>query len=99
MSAARRPGPNSTSRRKIKARLAERDGMACFYCRTPFATADEGTLDHLVPYSHVPGWRQANLVLACRPCNVAKADQLPQQFLRPVGLGPGLVPLALAGVS
>lgn len=94
VSAVRRPVPNSTKRRKLKAALAERDGMACFYCRTPFTSAEEGTLDHLVPYSRVPGWSQANLVLACRACNDAKADRLPQEFLRAAGLGPGLVPLS-----
>lgn len=94
MSAVRRPAPNSAARRRLKARLADRDGLACFYCRTPFAAPAEGTLDHLVPYSHVPGWRQANLVLACAACNAAKSDRLPQAFLRPSGFGPGLVPLA-----
>jgi hypothetical protein len=41
----------------------------------------------------IPGWHQANLVLACRPCNEAKADTLPQLLLRPVGYRPGLVPV------
>jgi 5-methylcytosine-specific restriction endonuclease McrA len=93
VSAGRRAVPKAADRRKLKARLAARDGMACFYCGTEFGSLADATLDHLVPYSEVPGWRQANLVLACLPCNVAKADQLPQAFLRPVGYGPGLVPL------
>jgi 5-methylcytosine-specific restriction endonuclease McrA len=89
-----RPAPNSARKRKIKARLIERDGFACFYCGTGFATATDATVDHLVPQSQVPGWRLANLVLACQPCNQAKADLLPQALLRPVGFGPGLVPLS-----
>lgn len=84
---------NSTRRRQIKRSLAGRDGMACFYCRTPFADASEATIDHLVPQSAIPGWKLANLVLACQPCNAAKADTLPQALLRPAGYGPGLVPL------
>lgn len=84
---------NSTRRRQIKRSLIGRDGMACFYCRTPFADVSEATIDHLVPQSAVPGWKLANLVLACQPCNAAKADTLPQAFLRPAGFGPGLVPL------
>lgn len=68
--------------------------MECFYCRTPFASAADATLDHLVPKSLVPGWAQANLVLACLACNLAKGDMLPQALLRPTGYGPGLVPLA-----
>ena len=68
--------------------------MECFYCRTPFTSVDDATLDHLVPKSLLPGWVQANLVLACLPCNLAKGDTLPQALLRPIGYGPGLVPLA-----
>lgn len=84
------PGPPAARRRRIKARLAERDGMACFYCVHPFTTLVEATIDHLVPRCLLPGWLQANLVLACHPCNQAKADQLPQRLLRPSGYGPGL---------
>lgn len=88
------PKPGSARKRKIKASLIRRDGMACFYCGTSFADASEATVDHLVPQSQIPGWRLANLVLACEPCNHAKADLLPQSLLRPVGYGPGLVPLS-----
>jgi len=88
-----RHAPNSARMRKIKARLIERDGPACFYCHTRFPSAAGATVDHLVPQSFVPGWRLANLVLACGPCNAAKADTLPQALLRPTGYGPGLVPL------
>jgi 5-methylcytosine-specific restriction endonuclease McrA len=91
--------PNAARKRQIKASLIRRDGLACFYCGTSFADATAATIDHLVPRSIMPGWRLANLVLACLPCNQAKADSLPQAFLRPVGYGPGLVPLsgALSG--
>ncbi|MFE0778784.1 HNH endonuclease [Streptomyces sp. NPDC058861] len=90
-------GPGSKRRRLLKSRLAERDGAVCFWCRSPFGPALEGaTLDHLVPRSHVHTWAQAALVLACAPCNEAKADTLPQVLLRPaVAYGPGLVPLAV----
>lgn len=91
--------PNAARKRQIKTSLIRRDGLACFYCATPFADAAEATVDHLVPQAQLPGWRMANLVLACPPCNQAKADRLPQALLRPVGYGPGLVPLsgALSG--
>lgn len=94
MSAAH--GPNSARKRSIKARLIERDGAECFYCRTPFADRSAATIDHLVPQAAVPGWRLANLVLACEPCNRAKADILPQVFLRPAAYAPGLRPLQAA---
>jgi 5-methylcytosine-specific restriction endonuclease McrA len=92
-----RHAPNAARMRQIKASLVRRDGMACFYCATPFADAAEATVDHLVPQSLVPGWRLANLVLACPLCNAAKGDTLPQAFLRPSGYGPGLVPISGAG--
>jgi 5-methylcytosine-specific restriction endonuclease McrA len=100
-----RQAPNAARKRKIKASLINRDGLACFYCGTAFADATEATVDHLVPQSQIPGWRLANLVLACEPCNHAKADLLPQALLRPARFGPGLVPLhsgahlALAGAA
>lgn len=62
----------------LKRRLAKRDGGArCFYCRTAFADLAAATFDHYVPYRL---WRRnlpRNLVLACGPCNHAKADALP----------------------
>jgi hypothetical protein len=89
-----RHAPNAARMRQIKASLVRRDGMACFYCRTPFGAVADVTVDHLVPQSLVPGWRLANLVLACPLCNAAKGDTLPQALLRPTGYGPGLVPIS-----
>lgn len=82
--------PNADRKRRIKRALAARDGAACFYCDTPFPLLVLATIDHLIPQSVMPGWHQANLVLACRPCNDAKADQLPQVFLRAAGRAPQL---------
>lgn len=73
---------SARDRRRIKRKIADRDGMACFYCRIPFASLADATFDHLIPKRLLPGWRQFNLVLACYPCNRAKADKLPQQFIR-----------------
>ncbi|MFF7366055.1 HNH endonuclease [Streptomyces sp. NPDC008125] len=87
-------GPSGERRRKLKAKLAERDGEQCFYCGTQFGPALEGsTLDHIVPRSLARTWAQAALVLACEPCNLAKADQAPALLLRPAEgrFGPGLV--------
>ena len=79
---SRRSGLNAARRRVIKAQLAERDGAACFFCRRPFGPGLDGaTIDHLIPYSRFPRNLQINLVLACTPCNTAKGDQLPQEFL------------------
>jgi 5-methylcytosine-specific restriction endonuclease McrA len=93
-SRGRRPrGPNAARRRVIRCQLAARDGARCFYCGTAFAALGEATIDHLVPHCQLPGWKLANLVLACGPCNRAKGDRLPQEFLRPPGFGPGLTPV------
>ncbi|WP_143663891.1 HNH endonuclease [Streptomyces sp. rh34] len=89
-------GPSGEKRRKLKRKLAERDGAQCFYCGELFGPALEGaTLDHLVPRSLVQTWVQAALVLACEPCNLAKADIPPALLLRPETgrYGPGLVPI------
>lgn len=80
--------PNASRMRRIKRALADRDGAACFYCALPFPLLALATVDHLIPQSVLPGWAQINLVLACRPCNDAKADQLPQVFLRTAGIAP-----------
>ncbi|GAA3255904.1 HNH endonuclease [Streptomyces lavendulae] len=70
--------PDALTRARIVAKLARRDGARCFYCRHSFGPDMAGvTLDHYVPRALWKTWRQRNLVLACGPCNAAKADALP----------------------
>ncbi|MFE7614194.1 HNH endonuclease [Streptomyces sp. NPDC057496] len=64
-------------RRTRKEQLARRHGWRCTYCRRPFTSPREATLDHIVPVSLYRTWAAVNLTLACRPCNHAKADRLP----------------------
>ncbi|MEV8308969.1 HNH endonuclease signature motif containing protein [Streptomyces flavidovirens] len=71
------PHLNAKRRRNRKAQLAARDGQRCTYCRRPFASLREATLDHVAPISLLRTWSADHLVLACRPCNSAKADRLP----------------------
>ncbi|MFD5349371.1 HNH endonuclease [Streptomyces anulatus] len=68
---------NASRRRLRKRQLAARDGARCTYCAHPFASLREATLDHVVPVSLLRTWSAGALVLACRPCNQAKADRLP----------------------
>ncbi|MFJ7422444.1 HNH endonuclease [Streptomyces uncialis] len=68
---------NSTRRRQQRAQLARHRGDRCTYCRRPFTADLPRTLDHIVPYSLLRTWAARNLALACRPCNLAKADRLP----------------------
>lgn len=82
--------PSGKRRRHLRAKIAARDGWACFYCGMPFAFPGAATLDHLVPFEAFPTWCQANLVLACSACNHAKGNTLPQAFLRPFRYAPGL---------
>ncbi|MGS2640264.1 HNH endonuclease [Streptosporangium sp. G12] len=61
----------------LRERLAVRDGARCFYCWKPYEDPTLLTFDHYVPSAV---WRCSepwNLVLACPPCNEAKADKLP----------------------
>ncbi|MFD4760044.1 HNH endonuclease [Streptomyces sp. NPDC058439] len=67
----------ATRRRALKAQLARRRGRRCTYCRRPFTTLREATIDHIVPVSLYRTWAAVNLTLACWSCNHAKADRLP----------------------
>lgn len=62
-------------------RLARRDGKRCFYCRSPFASTADATLDHFLPYVLWRSYARYNLVLACEPCNTAKGSALPLGLL------------------
>ncbi|WP_343243276.1 HNH endonuclease [Streptomyces sp. SID12501] len=73
----RPPHLNSHRRRARKQRLAARDGQQCYYCRRPFRDLREATADHIAPVSLWRSWSVSSLVLACRPCNEAKADRFP----------------------
>ncbi|MFC8415687.1 HNH endonuclease [Streptomyces coelicoflavus] len=78
----RRPSRLSGHRgRRLRAIIGRRDGVRCFHCGVPFASTDEATLDHFVPRSVWCYDRMANFVLACDPCNQAKADVLPLGLL------------------
>ncbi|MFI1781000.1 HNH endonuclease [Streptomyces rubiginosohelvolus] len=77
MNTQSRPRPNSARRRARKAQLAARDGLRCYYCRTAFRELREATADHIVPVSLYRTSSVGALVLACRPCNLVKADRLP----------------------
>ncbi|MGW1358470.1 HNH endonuclease [Streptomyces chartreusis] len=73
----RPPHLNAHRRRARKQRLAARDGAQCYYCRHPFRELREATVDHIAPVSLWRSWSVSSLVLACRPCNDAKADRFP----------------------
>lgn len=63
--------------RRVKA-LIERDGAECSYCG---CTPVNYEVDHFIPRSKGGPDRMDNLVLACSPCNRAKRDHMPEDFL------------------
>jgi 5-methylcytosine-specific restriction endonuclease McrA len=69
--------PKKSWIRNVRAKVIARDGGACFWCG---ASPIEGTLDHVVPASRGGRFTLDNLVLACRPCNAAKADMMPDEW-------------------
>ena len=52
-----------------------RDRFACQYC----GAREELTFDHVIPRSKGGLTTWGNVVAACSPCNVRKADRLPAQ--------------------
>ncbi|MEO5825180.1 MAG: HNH endonuclease signature motif containing protein [Gemmatimonadales bacterium] len=61
--------------------LLARHGSVCAYCGTR-VPAETITLDHVRPRRGQSAYDRAdNLVLACRPCNAAKADTPLMAFL------------------
>lgn len=58
--------------------LHRRDGGRCQYCGAS-AAREALTIDHVVPRSRGGPTSWENCVLACRPCNGAKADRTPRE--------------------
>ncbi|MEM7036435.1 MAG: HNH endonuclease [Bacteroidota bacterium] len=54
--------------------IFKRDGYRCVYC----GSREHLTLDHVIPRSLGGQTRWDNVVAACSPCNLAKANKLPK---------------------
>lgn len=63
--------------RKRRERVLERAAHRCFYCRSEGADI----ADHYYPLAKGGPDAEANLVAACKPCNQAKGDKMPAEFL------------------
>lgn len=66
--------------------------MQCAYCSThlgPFVR------DHVVPRSRGGPDSPRNIVNACQPCNTAKADKLPSEWLERVPMDVSLIELRI----
>jgi len=55
-----------------------RDRFSCQYCGNGFSASDL-TFDHVVPRSKGGRTNWTNVVAACSPCNLRKANKLPSQ--------------------
>lgn len=62
--------------------LYARGGFACVYCGASVEDGATLTLDHVVPDSLGGDRSDANLVVACLPCNSRRRDLTLRAFLR-----------------
>ncbi len=60
-----------------------RDGFSCQYCGDRYAT-HELTFDHVQPKSRGGRTEWANVVSACAPCNIRKANRTPTEAMMPL---------------
>ena len=58
------------------AALVEAQGGCCYLCKNPFTDLFGPTAEHVIPRSR-GGRHNANILLACSPCNAAKGDRMP----------------------
>lgn len=64
-------------------RIYIRDKFRCQYCGEKF-DAKSLTLDHVHPKSRGGNGDSTNLVTACKPCNLRKADRTPNEARMPL---------------
>lgn len=64
-----------------------RDRHRCSYCGMKKPT-DELDLDHVLPRSRGGPHEWTNVVTSCRPCNLQKADKLPEEAGMPLRIRP-----------
>ncbi len=67
--------PRFPVRRLTRRALFARDGHRCQYC----GASSNLTIDHIVPRSRGGESDWSNVVTACSPCNVRKANRLPRE--------------------
>lgn len=65
------------ARAKVAPIVFARDGGLCTYC----GSTDDPTIDHIVPRVQGGAHELSNLTTACRPCNGAKNDRTPEEWV------------------
>jgi 5-methylcytosine-specific restriction endonuclease McrA len=71
----------NVSREEIK-QLKESSNNQCLYCKSP----DNLQIDHYVPLAKGGSHHISNLVIACRRCNLAKSDKMPEEWLKIINI-------------
>lgn len=59
-------------------RIIRRDNATCYMCLRKLGKRDIH-LDHVVPLERGGDHTEANLKVACRPCNLRKSNRLPEE--------------------
>ena len=69
---------NSRYAKRLRYRLAERQGMRCCYCKRPFAESGptRATIEHRKPIRDGGPNAVSNLAAACFHCNQHRAKQI-----------------------
>ena len=67
---------NSSTWKKLRLRILNRDGRECYWCGM-----DANTVDHIIPVAKGGTDDPENLVAACRKCNFSKQDKMPDEFV------------------
>ncbi len=75
---AREKGNGGSLTRKDVASVKEMADGICAYC---LQKSDQMQLEHCIPLSRGGAHDWTNVVMACTPCNRAKGDQTPLEFL------------------
>ena len=81
-----------TNASRYKQRVADRDGLYCYFCEFPFSLEDL-TLEHLIPIKR--GGSQKSLenhALACNPCNNEKGGLTVREYAHWLGYNPSDFP-------
>lgn len=76
--------PRNEKRRISRRAVFARDGWTCQYC----GASHHLTVDHVIPRSRGGDSSWGNVVTSCAPCNIRKADRLPEE----VGMVPRTAP-------
>jgi 5-methylcytosine-specific restriction endonuclease McrA len=72
-----RKSTRKDDRRKARRMELMAADPSCYYCGVAL-TGETATIDHVMPLSKGGTWADHNTVLACKACNNAKGDQVPE---------------------